>query len=142
MQDQKTKRAQATNTILPPIPDKLYFTIGEVGTLCGIRTHVLRYWEQEFAELEPCKRKGNRRYYQRKDIVLVRKLKDLLYGQGFTIEGARAQLSQHETLETKQPVSGNTTHQSLKSVQTALKELEALLDALKVLQKDLGSVHE
>lgn len=137
MQDQKTKRAQATNTILPPIPDKLYFTIGEVSTLCNIKTHVLRYWEQEFEQLEPCKRKGNRRYYQRKDIMLVRKLKDLLYSQGFTIEGARAQLN-HQTTEIKQALSNNSTHQSLKSLETTVKELETLLEELKTLQKDLN----
>ncbi|MDF3054247.1 MAG: MerR family transcriptional regulator [Gammaproteobacteria bacterium] len=133
MQDQKTKRIRATNTILPPIPDKLYFTIGEVSTLCGIKTHVLRYWEQEFEQLEPCKRKGNRRYYQRKDIVLVRKLKDLLYGQGFTIEGARAQLSQ--VTETKQVIS-TSTHQSLKSLQVAVAELEGLLKELKISEEN------
>lgn len=78
---------------LPPIPEKLYFTIGEVGTLCDLRPHVLRYWEQEFSQLSPSKRRGNRRYYQRKDVLLIRKIKDLLYAQGYTIEGARSQLS-------------------------------------------------
>jgi DNA-binding transcriptional MerR regulator len=94
---------------------------------------VLRYWEQEFEQLEPCKRKGNRRYYQRKDIVLVRKLKDLLYGQGFTIEGARAQLSQ--VTETKQVIS-TSTHQSLKSLQVAVAELEGLLKELKISEEN------
>jgi DNA-binding transcriptional MerR regulator len=78
---------------LPTIPDKLYFTIGEVGKLCQLRPHVLRYWEQEFPQLSPSKRRGNRRYYQRKDVLLIRQIKDLLYNQGFTIEGARQQLS-------------------------------------------------
>lgn len=82
---------------LPTIPDKLYFTIGEVGKLCDLRPHVLRYWEQEFPQLSPSKRRGNRRYYQRKDVVLIRSIKDLLYSQGFTIEGARQQLSSEAT---------------------------------------------
>lgn len=130
MQEQKTKRLQTktSNAVLPPIPDKLYFTIGEVSKLCDIKTHVLRYWEQEFEQLRPAKRKGNRRYYQRKDIMMVRKLKDLLYGQGFTIEGARTQLSQ--STDTKERISSNT-HQSLKTLQTAVKDLEGLLTELK-----------
>src|SRR3990167_4972165 len=78
---------------LPDIPDKLYFTIGEVGKLCQLRPHVLRYWEQEFSQLAPAKRRGNRRYYQQKDVLLVRKIRTLLYEQGYTIEGARQQLS-------------------------------------------------
>ncbi|MCH9643906.1 MAG: MerR family transcriptional regulator [Gammaproteobacteria bacterium] len=82
-----------SNMDLPTIPDKLYFTIGEVGKLCDLRPHVLRYWEQEFPQLSPSKRRGNRRYYQRKDVLLIRQIKDLLYNQGFTIEGARQQLS-------------------------------------------------
>jgi len=74
------------------IPEKLYFTIGEVASLCGLQPHVLRYWEQEFQQLSPSKRRGNRRYYQRKDVILIRKIKDLLYNQRFSIEGARRQL--------------------------------------------------
>ncbi len=78
---------------LPPIPEKIYFTIGEVSRLCKLKAHVLRYWEQEFAELSPAKRRGNRRYYQRDDILLVRRIRSLLYEHGYTIEGARGQLS-------------------------------------------------
>ena len=78
---------------LPAIPEKLYFTIGEVGRLCDLKPHVLRYWEQEFPQLSPSKRRGNRRYYQRKDVLLIRKIKNLLYAQGYTIEGARHQLA-------------------------------------------------
>jgi DNA-binding transcriptional MerR regulator len=78
---------------LAPIPDKLYFTIGEVSRLCALKSHVLRYWEQEFPQLRPSKRRGNRRYYQRKDVLLIRKIRNLLYVQGFTIDGARSQLA-------------------------------------------------
>jgi DNA-binding transcriptional MerR regulator len=77
---------------LPPIPDKLYFGIGEVAKLCDIKTHVLRYWEEEFESLAPIKRRGNRRFYQRKEVVLIRRIRTLLYIQGFTIEGAKTQL--------------------------------------------------
>ncbi len=79
---------------LPPIPNKRYFTIGEVGVLCNVKAHVLRYWEQEFGQLKPTKRQGNRRYYQRHDIELIRQIRSLLYDQGFTIAGARLQLTQ------------------------------------------------
>ena len=77
---------------LPDIPAKRYFTIGEVSTLCGVRSYVLRYWEQEFAQLRPMKRRGNRRYYQHHEVLLVRKIRELLYEQGYTIQGARQQL--------------------------------------------------
>ena len=77
---------------LPAIPAKRYFTIGEVSTLCGVRSYVLRYWEQEFTQLRPMKRRGNRRYYQHHEVVLVRKIRELLYEQGYTIQGARQQL--------------------------------------------------
>lgn len=97
MQDRVQPGKQKANKTLikelPPIPDKLYFTIGEVAKLCAVKTHVLRFWEQEFPQLKPNKRRGNRRYYQRDDILLLRKIRDLLYFQGFTIEGARTNLS-------------------------------------------------
>lgn len=80
------------NNELPPIPSKRYFTIGEASDLCDVRAHVLRYWEQEFEQLKPTKRKGNRRYYQRKDILLIRRIRYLLREQGYTISGARIQL--------------------------------------------------
>src|SRR5437867_9602861 len=79
-------------TELPPIPAKRYFTIGEVSDLCGVKPHVLRYWEQEFTQLKPVKRRGNRRYYQHHEVVLIRRIRDLLYEQGFTINGARHRL--------------------------------------------------
>jgi len=79
---------------LPPIPSKRYFTIGEVSDLCGVRSHVLRYWEQEFTQLSPQKRRGNRRYYQHHEVVLIRKIRTLLYEEGFTISGARNRLDE------------------------------------------------
>ncbi len=78
----------------PPIPAKRYFTIGEVGVLCGVKPHVLRYWEQEFSQLKPVKRRGNRRYYQHQEVLLIRRIRELLYEQGFTISGARNRLGQ------------------------------------------------
>ena len=84
------------NTLLP-IPTKRYFTIGEVGTLCGVKPHVLRYWEQEFTQLRPVKRRGNRRYYQQQEVLLIHRIRELLYEQGFTINGARNHLEQSES---------------------------------------------
>ncbi|MCK6407104.1 MAG: MerR family transcriptional regulator [Rhodocyclaceae bacterium] len=81
-----------TSDALPPIPAKRYFTIGEVSELCGVKPHVLRYWEQEFTQLKPVKRRGNRRYYQHHEVLLVRRIRELLYNQGFTISGARNRL--------------------------------------------------
>ncbi len=80
---------------LPPIPAKRYFTIGEVSELCGVKPYVLRYWEQEFTQLKPMKRRGNRRYYQHHEVLLVRRIRDLLYDQGFTISGARNRLADY-----------------------------------------------
>ena len=82
--------------VLPPIPAKRYFTIGEVSELCGVKPHVLRYWEQEFTQLKPVKRRGNRRYYQHHEVLLVRRIRELLYEQGFTINGARNRLDENE----------------------------------------------
>ena len=83
------------NSELPPIPAKRYFTIGEVSELCGVKAHVLRYWEQEFTQLKPVKRGGNRRYYQHHEVLLIRRIRQLLYEDGFTISGARSRLDQH-----------------------------------------------
>ena len=83
---------QGDNATLPPIPSKRYFTIGEVSDLCEVKPHVLRYWEQEFSQLNPVKRRGNRRYYQRHEVQLVRQIRSLLYMEGFTISGAKQQL--------------------------------------------------
>ncbi|HET7921988.1 MAG TPA: MerR family transcriptional regulator [Gammaproteobacteria bacterium] len=111
------------NSELPVIPGKRYFTIGEVSDLCGVKPHVLRYWEQEFPQLKPVKRRGNRRYYQRHDVLVIRQIRSLLYEQGFTIGGARQQLSGDSA---KQDVS-----QSQQIVRQMRVELEELLQLLK-----------
>ena len=90
---------------LPPIPAKRYFTIGEVGDLCGVKPHVLRYWEQEFTQLRPMKRRGNRRYYQHHEVLMIRRIRDLLYDQGFTISGARNKMQ--EILQTERDKKRN-----------------------------------
>ena len=94
---------------LPPIPAKRYFTIGEVSELCGVKPHVLRYWEQEFTQLRPMKRRGNRRYYQHHEVLMIRRIRDLLYDQGFTISGARNKLQElvHSERERRR-VNGET----------------------------------
>ena len=89
------RAAKAELAPLPPIPAKRYFTIGEVSDLCGVKPHVLRYWEQEFTQLKPVKRRGNRRYYQHHEVLLIRRIRELLYEQGFTISGARNKLDTH-----------------------------------------------
>lgn len=103
---------------LPPIPSKRYFTIGEVSELCDVKPHVLRYWEQEFPQLAPIKRAGNRRYYQRQDVMLVRQIRDLLYQQGFTIGGARQRLSGREGRE-----DVNRSRQIVRQLRVELEEL-------------------
>ena len=112
----------SNNNELPPIPGKRYFTIGEVSELCGVKLHVLRYWEQEFSQLKPVKRRGNRRYYQRHDVILIREIRGLLYEQGFTIGGARQQLS--PSGEVKNTAVSNGNQKEL--VRELLKELEDL----------------
>src|SRR5574337_1978993 len=112
---------------LPPIPAKRYFTIGEVSELCGVKPHVLRYWEQEFTQLNPAKRRGNRRYYQHHEVVLVRRIRDLLYAQGFTISGARHQLEDHAIHEQEEVEESARLRGVL---QTARAELLSLLNVL------------
>lgn len=92
---------------LPSIPAKRYFTIGEVSDLCGVKPHVLRYWEQEFVQLRPMKRRGNRRYYQHHEVLMIRRIRDLLYDQGFTISGARNQLQELVQSGSDKPLSGD-----------------------------------
>ncbi|HEC29154.1 MAG TPA: MerR family transcriptional regulator [Gammaproteobacteria bacterium] len=111
------------NSELPPIPSKRYFTIGEVSDLCGVKPHVLRYWEQEFPQLKPIKRRGNRRYYQRHDVIMIRQIRGLLYDQGFTIGGARQQLSGDEARD-----DSNQSQQIIKQMRS---ELEEILQVLK-----------
>ena len=108
---------------LPAIPGKRYFTIGEVSDLCGVKPHVLRYWEQEFPSLKPLKRRGNRRYYQRQDVILIRQIRSLLYEHGFTIGGARQKLSGEEA-----KVDINQSQQIIRQLRL---ELEDVLNILK-----------
>ncbi|QJR15422.1 MerR family transcriptional regulator [Usitatibacter palustris] len=119
-------------TDLPAIPAKRYFTIGEVSELCGVKPHVLRYWEQEFTQLKPLKRRGNRRYYQHHEVLLIRRIRELLYEHGFTINGARNRLEepvlttapathQPRTMTVPQPISPANIRKELKSI---LKMLE------------------
>ena len=116
----------ATND-LPAIPAKRYFTIGEVSELCGVKPHVLRYWEQEFTQLKPLKRRGNRRYYQHHEVLLIRRIRELLYEHGFTINGARNRLEEPgamaatRTMTVPQPISPSNIRKELKSI---LKMLE------------------
>lgn len=124
MSSQKTKGNHKHGIELPSIPDKLYFTIGEVGRLCQLRPHVLRYWEQEFNQLSPTKRRGNRRYYQHKDVLLIRKIRALLYEQGYTIEGARQQLSS----ETVKNDPQQKTYHALRNVVHDLEKMVADLE--------------
>jgi DNA-binding transcriptional MerR regulator len=114
---------------LPPIPAKRYFTIGEVSELCGVKPHVLRYWEQEFTQLKPVKRRGNRRYYQHHEVLLVRRIRELLYNQGFTISGARNRLGevagevQHVAEKEELPVQGKFEIRG---------EIQAVIDMLQL----------
>lgn len=108
---------------LPPIPAKRYFTIGEVGELCTVKPHVLRYWEQEFPQLKPVKRRGNRRYYQREDVLLIRQIKSLLYEQGFTIGGARQRMNGHQEAPAGPAVESGELKQMIKELEEALSLL-------------------
>lgn len=108
---------------LPPIPGKRYFTIGEVSELCAVKPHVLRYWEQEFPQLKPVKRRGNRRYYQRHDVLMIRQIRNLLYEQGFTIGGARQKLSGEDARD--------DINQSQQIIRQLRVELEEVLQILK-----------
>lgn len=123
--DKVERKVKSTEAKFPPIPDKLYFTIGEVAQLCVLKPHVLRYWEQEFPQLAPSKRRGNRRYYQRKDVVLVRQIQELLYQKGYTIEGARAQLTGEEsTAMQKVQNSQAILHSAMMQLENIIEELE------------------
>ena len=108
----------ANNNELPPIPGKRYFTIGEASGLCGVKAHVLRYWEQEFPQLKPVKRRGNRRYYQRKDVIIIRQIRALLYDEGFTIGGARQRLT------------GDESKSDITKSQQIIKQLRVELEAI------------
>ena len=109
-------------TKLPPIPAKRYFTIGEVSELCGVKPHVLRYWEQEFPTLKPLKRRGNRRYYQRQDVILIRQIRSLLYEHGFTIGGARQRLAGEDAKD-----DVNQSQQIIRQLRVELEDVLAIL---------------
>ena len=111
------------NDELPPIPGKRYFTIGEVSELCAVKPHVLRYWEQEFPQLKPVKRRGNRRYYQRQDVLIIRQIRSLLYDDGFTIGGARQRLTGDE--------ARSDVSQSQQIIKQLRLELEEVLKILR-----------
>ena len=113
----------SNNSELPTIPGKRYFTIGEVSNLCAVKPHVLRYWEQEFSQLKPLKRRGNRRYYQRQDVILIRQIRGLLYEQGFTIGGARQSLISEDAKD-----DSNQSQQIIKQMRV---ELDEVLDILR-----------
>jgi DNA-binding transcriptional MerR regulator len=120
---------------LPPIPAKRYFTIGEVSELCGVKPHVLRYWEQEFTQLKPVKRRGNRRYYQHHEVLLIRRIRELLYEEGFTISGARNRLdngnSHEERTEPAQRGGRAETAAGGVDIGAIKRELRAVLDQLQ-----------
>ena len=113
---------------LPPIPAKRYFTIGEVSELCGVKPHVLRYWEQEFSQLKPVKRRGNRRYYQHHEVLLIRRIRQLLYEDGFTISGARGRLD-NQAAERQDVAKAASTGLQPSMLRREIREIIALLEA-------------
>jgi len=115
------------NSELPPIPAKRYFTIGEVSELCGVKAHVLRYWEQEFTQLKPVKRSGNRRYYQHHEVLLIRRIRELLYEQGFTISGARNRLGHPGQIEGG--AAASAAMQNVAALRHEIREIISLLTA-------------
>ena len=122
------------NSELPPIPAKRYFAIGEVSELCGVKAHVLRYWEQEFTQLKPVKRSGNRRYYQHHEVLLIRRIRELLYEQGFTISGARNRLgnsggTSSDSGETKSSAVAPTAVANIPVLRREISEIIGLLNA-------------
>lgn len=114
---------------LPSIPAKRYFTIGEVGDLCGVKPHVLRYWEQEFTQLRPMKRRGNRRYYQHHEVLMIRRIRDLLYDQGFTISGARNRIAELMQAERDKTRNGEVLLDGVEVIEFADTALEDFVDS-------------
>jgi DNA-binding transcriptional MerR regulator len=110
---------------LPAIPAKRYFTIGEVSELCGVKPYVLRYWEQEFAQLKPMKRRGNRRYYQHHEVLMIRRIRDLLYDQGFTISGARNKLQELVQTERDRRRAGEVPLEGMEAIEIDQEEFDA-----------------
>ncbi|WP_427911882.1 MerR family transcriptional regulator [Ramlibacter sp. MMS24-I3-19] len=115
---------------LPSIPAKRYFTIGEVSDLCGVKPHVLRYWEQEFTQLRPMKRRGNRRYYQHHEVLMIRRIRDLLYDQGFTISGARNKLQELVQLERDKRKAGEVMLDGVEVIEVEDSTLEDFDDSV------------
>ena len=124
---------------LPPIPVKRYFTIGEVGELCGVKPHVLRYWEQEFTQLKPMKRRGNRRYYQHHEVLLIRRIRDLLYDQGFTISGARNKLQEIVQVERDKRRAGEVMLEGVEAIEVEDSSFEEFEDSMPPDERDLFS---
>ena len=114
---------------LPLIPAKRYFTIGEVGDLCGVKPHVLRYWEQEFTQLRPMKRRGNRRYYQHHEVLMIRRIRDLLYDQGFTISGARNKMQELLQNERDKRKNGEVLLEGVEVIETSDSDLDDFVDS-------------
>lgn len=127
-QSSRAKRKQAAEQSLPNIPDKRYFTISEVSDLCAVKPYVLRYWEQEFPQLKPVKRRGNRRYYQQQDVLLVRQIKKLLYEEGFTIEGARTKLGSADTVISQSVKTDAMVKKIIVDLETVLQNLQTELE--------------
>ena len=125
---------------LPAIPAKRYFTIGEVSDLCGVKPHVLRYWEQEFTQLRPMKRRGNRRYYQHHEVLMIRRIRDLLYDQGFTISGARNKLQELVQLERDKRRSGEVMLEGVEVIEVEDSTLEDFEDTTVL--SDAGELSE
>ena len=121
--------SHSSNSSLPPIPAKRYFTIGEVSELCGVKPHVLRYWEQEFTQLKPVKRRGNRRYYQHHEVLLIRRIRDLLYEQGFTISGARNRLDESASNSHRAPAA--RVEPGKADLAGIRNEIKSIIDALR-----------
>jgi len=115
---------------LPPIPAKRYFTIGEVSDLCGVKPHVLRYWEQEFTQLKPVKRRGNRRYYQHHEVLLIRRIRELLYDQGFTISGARNRLDESQSSSARSG-RGEAPQAPSADLSALRQEIKAVIELLR-----------
>jgi DNA-binding transcriptional MerR regulator len=139
---------------LPPIPAKRYFTIGEVGDLCGVKPHVLRYWEQEFTQLRPMKRRGNRRYYQHHEVLMIRRIRDLLYDQGFTISGARQKMQEILQTERDKKCNGDLSLDGIEVIEFNDSELndfedtqldpasDGVLDPLLLVRRELFEIRE
>jgi len=122
---------------LPPIPAKRYFTIGEVSDLCGVKPHVLRYWEQEFTQLKPVKRRGNRRYYQHHEVLLIRRIRELLYEEGFTISGARNRLDNSLSHDDKPEASVRSARVPVAASSTAGVDVAAIKRELRAVLEQL-----